>query len=96
MSTVTGSTFIKSGIDNTVILLGAGDMDQQSTFTLIYMGSGAGASCASVAVYTLENAGFPKYLFYADDIVFAGSAPHVASYKFGTDGKVTITIKTLT
>ncbi|KAA6360924.1 MAG: hypothetical protein EZS28_043551, partial [Streblomastix strix] len=33
---------------------------------------------------------------YADDIVFAGSAPHVAKFRFGTDGKVTINIKTLT
>ncbi|KAA6387143.1 MAG: hypothetical protein EZS28_017330, partial [Streblomastix strix] len=32
---------------------------------------------------------------YADDIVFAGSAPHVANFRFGTDGKVTITIKAL-
>ncbi|KAA6375368.1 MAG: hypothetical protein EZS28_029103, partial [Streblomastix strix] len=62
----------------------------------IYMGNGAGASGASVAVCTLESAGFPKYLFYADDIVFAGSAPHVANFRFGTDGKVTITIKALT
>ncbi|KAA6390833.1 MAG: hypothetical protein EZS28_013641 [Streblomastix strix] len=54
-----------------------------------------GASGASVAVCTLESAGFPKYLFYADDIVFAGSAPHVANFRFGTDGKVTITIKAL-
>ncbi|KAA6384072.1 MAG: hypothetical protein EZS28_020404 [Streblomastix strix] len=62
----------------------------------IYMGNGAGASGASVAVCTLESAGFPKYLFYADDIVFAGSAPHVANFRFGTDGKVMITIKALT
>ncbi|KAA6368650.1 MAG: hypothetical protein EZS28_035825, partial [Streblomastix strix] len=61
----------------------------------IYMGNGAGASGASVAVCTLESAGYPKYLFYADDIVFAGSAPHVANFRFGTDGKVTITIKAL-
>ncbi|KAA6376025.1 MAG: hypothetical protein EZS28_028449 [Streblomastix strix] len=61
----------------------------------IYMGNGAGASGASVAVCTLESAGFPKYLFYADDIVFAGSALHVANFRFGTDGKVTITIKAL-
>ncbi|KAA6375375.1 MAG: hypothetical protein EZS28_029099 [Streblomastix strix] len=61
----------------------------------IYMGNGAGASGASIAVCTLESAGFPKYLFYADDIVFAGSAPHVANFRFGTDGKVTITIKAL-
>ncbi|KAA6343702.1 MAG: hypothetical protein EZS28_052290, partial [Streblomastix strix] len=61
----------------------------------IYMGNAAGASGASVAVCTLESAGFPKYLFYADDIVFAGSAPHVANLRFGTDGKVTITIKAL-
>ncbi|KAA6360930.1 MAG: hypothetical protein EZS28_043542, partial [Streblomastix strix] len=61
----------------------------------IYMGNGAGASGASVAVCTLESAGFPKYLFYADDIVFAGSAPHVTNFRFGTDGKVTITIKAL-
>ncbi|KAA6361083.1 MAG: hypothetical protein EZS28_043391 [Streblomastix strix] len=61
----------------------------------IYMGNAAGASGASVAVCTLESAGFPKYLFYADDIVFAGSAPHVANFRFGTDGKVTITIKAL-
>ncbi|KAA6384201.1 MAG: hypothetical protein EZS28_020268, partial [Streblomastix strix] len=61
----------------------------------IQMDNGAGASGASVAVCTLESAGFPKYLFYADDIVFAGSAPHVANFQFGTDGKVTITIKAL-
>ncbi|KAA6384861.1 MAG: hypothetical protein EZS28_019608, partial [Streblomastix strix] len=61
----------------------------------IYMGNGAGASGAAVAVCTLESAGFPKYLFYADDIVFAGSAPHVANFRFGTDGKVTISIKVL-
>ncbi|KAA6365948.1 MAG: hypothetical protein EZS28_038524, partial [Streblomastix strix] len=60
------------------------------------MGNGAGASGASVAVCTLESARFPKYLFYADDIVFAGSAPLVANFRFGIDGKVTITIKTLT
>ncbi|KAA6400546.1 MAG: hypothetical protein EZS28_003925 [Streblomastix strix] len=59
------------------------------------MGNGAGASDASVAVCTLESAGFPKYLFYAYDIVFAGSAPHVANFRFGTDGKVTKTIKAL-
>ncbi|KAA6323288.1 MAG: hypothetical protein EZS28_054330, partial [Streblomastix strix] len=61
----------------------------------IYMVKAAGASGASVAVCTLESARFPKYLFYADDIVFAGSAPHVANFRFGTDGKVTITIKAL-
>ncbi|KAA6404075.1 MAG: hypothetical protein EZS28_000406 [Streblomastix strix] len=61
----------------------------------IYMGNGARASGASVAVCRLANAGFPKYLFYANDIVFAGSAPHVANFRFGTDGKVTITIKAL-
>ncbi|KAA6393570.1 MAG: hypothetical protein EZS28_010902 [Streblomastix strix] len=61
----------------------------------IYMGNGAGASDAAVAVCSLESAGFPKYLFYADDIVFAGSAPHVANFRFGTDGKVTISIKAL-
>ncbi|KAA6364818.1 MAG: hypothetical protein EZS28_039654 [Streblomastix strix] len=54
-------------------------------YIYIYMGNGAGASGASVAVCTLESAGFPKYLFYADDIVFAGSAPHVANFRFGTD-----------
>ncbi|KAA6362116.1 MAG: hypothetical protein EZS28_042358, partial [Streblomastix strix] len=64
-------------------------------YCYIHMGNGAGASGASVAVCTLESAGFPKYLFYADDIVFAGSAPHVANFRFGTDGKVTITIKAL-
>ncbi|KAA6363201.1 MAG: hypothetical protein EZS28_041272, partial [Streblomastix strix] len=67
-----------------------------SHYGYIYMGIGAGASGASVAVCTLESAGFPKYLFYANDIVFAGSAPHVANFRFGTDGKVTITIKALT
>ncbi|KAA6365594.1 MAG: hypothetical protein EZS28_038880 [Streblomastix strix] len=61
----------------------------------IYMSNAAGASGALIAVCTLESAGFPKYLFYADDIVFAGSAPHVANFRFGTDGKVTITIKAL-
>ncbi|KAA6398108.1 MAG: hypothetical protein EZS28_006370 [Streblomastix strix] len=55
----------------------------------------AGASGASVSVCTLENAGLPKHLFYADDIVFAGSSPHVANFRFGTDGKFTITIQTL-
>ncbi|KAA6385800.1 MAG: hypothetical protein EZS28_018673 [Streblomastix strix] len=60
-----------------------------------FYGNGAGASGASVAVCTLESAGFPKYLFYADDIDFAGSAPHVANFRFGTDEKVTITIKAL-
>ncbi|KAA6391990.1 MAG: hypothetical protein EZS28_012483 [Streblomastix strix] len=64
-------------------------------YCYIYMGNGAGASGASVAVCTLESAGFPKYLFYADDIVFAGSVPHVANFRFGTDGKVTITINAL-
>ncbi|KAA6356655.1 MAG: hypothetical protein EZS28_047819 [Streblomastix strix] len=59
------------------------------------MGNGAGASGASVAVCTLANAGFPKYQFYADDIVFAGSAPHVANFRFEIDGKVTITIRAL-
>ncbi|KAA6355643.1 MAG: hypothetical protein EZS28_048830 [Streblomastix strix] len=59
------------------------------------MDNGAGASGDSVAVCTLKSAGFPKYLFYANDIVFAGSAPHVANFRFGTDGKVTITIKAL-
>ncbi|KAA6365996.1 MAG: hypothetical protein EZS28_038478, partial [Streblomastix strix] len=54
----------------------------------MYMGNGAGASDAAVAVCTFESSGFPKYLFYADDIVFAGSAPHVANFRFGTDGKV--------
>ncbi|KAA6367475.1 MAG: hypothetical protein EZS28_036999 [Streblomastix strix] len=61
----------------------------------IYMGYGAGTSGASVAVCTLESAGFPKYLFYADDIFFAASAPQVANFRFGTDGQVTITIKAL-
>ncbi|KAA6394516.1 MAG: hypothetical protein EZS28_009958 [Streblomastix strix] len=61
----------------------------------IYMGNGAGASGASIAVCTLESVGFSKYLFYAEDIVFAGSAPYVANFRFGTDGKVTITIKAL-
>ncbi|KAA6372624.1 MAG: hypothetical protein EZS28_031849, partial [Streblomastix strix] len=61
----------------------------------IYMSNAAGASGASVAVCTLESAGFPKYLFYANDIVFAGSAPHLANFRFGTDGKVTITIKAI-
>ncbi|KAA6353297.1 MAG: hypothetical protein EZS28_051176 [Streblomastix strix] len=65
-------------------------------YAYIYMSSVAGASDASFAVCTLENAGFPKYLFYANDIVFAGSALHVANFRFGTDGKVTITIKVLT
>ncbi|KAA6370437.1 MAG: hypothetical protein EZS28_034038 [Streblomastix strix] len=59
------------------------------------MNNGAGASDASFAVCTLESAGFPKYLFYADYIVFAGSAPYVANFRFGTDEKVTITIKAL-
>ncbi|KAA6401019.1 MAG: hypothetical protein EZS28_003458 [Streblomastix strix] len=59
------------------------------------MGNGTGASGASVAVCTLESAGFSKYLFYADDIVFAGCASHVANFRFETDGKVTITIRTL-
>ncbi|KAA6378236.1 MAG: hypothetical protein EZS28_026237, partial [Streblomastix strix] len=62
----------------------------------IYMGNGAGASGASVAVCTLESAGFPKYLFYADDIVFAGSAPYITNFRFGTEQKVTITIIALT
>ncbi|KAA6403030.1 MAG: hypothetical protein EZS28_001446 [Streblomastix strix] len=62
----------------------------------IFMRNGVRASNASVAVCTLENAGFPKYLFYANDIVFAASAPHVANFRFGIDGKVTITIKALT
>ncbi|KAA6331521.1 MAG: hypothetical protein EZS28_053381 [Streblomastix strix] len=60
------------------------------------MGNGAGAAGASVAVCTLESAGFPKYLFYADDIGFAGSVPHKANFRFGKDGKVTMTIRELT
>ncbi|KAA6372453.1 MAG: hypothetical protein EZS28_032022 [Streblomastix strix] len=68
---------------------------QINFYGYIYMSNGAGASGESVAVCTLESAGYSKYLFYADDIVFAGSAPHVANFRFGTDGKVTITIKAL-
>ncbi|KAA6392389.1 MAG: hypothetical protein EZS28_012086 [Streblomastix strix] len=60
------------------------------------MSNGAGASGASLAVCRLANAGFPKYLFYANDIISARSAPHVANFRFGTDGKFTITIKALT
>ncbi|KAA6359955.1 MAG: hypothetical protein EZS28_044517, partial [Streblomastix strix] len=128
---LTANQFIKSGKDDTSVLLaGGGDMllsafgelelvninftcnvvsptsimslkcyrygSLVSFYGYIYMGNGAGASGASVAVCTLESAGFPKYLFYADDIVFAGTAPHVANFRFGTDGKVTITIKALT
>ncbi|KAA6355471.1 MAG: hypothetical protein EZS28_049002, partial [Streblomastix strix] len=127
---LTATSFIKSGKDDTSVLLaGGGDalisslgglelvnisytnntVSPNSIISLkcyrygslinfygyIYMSNGAGASGASVAVCTLESAGFPKYLFYADDIVFAGSAPHVANFRFGTDGKVTITIKAL-
>ncbi|KAA6341009.1 MAG: hypothetical protein EZS28_052491, partial [Streblomastix strix] len=65
-------------------------------YAYIYMDNGAGESDASVAVCTLANSGFPKLYFQANDIVFAGSAPHVASSKFGTDGKVATTIKALT
>ncbi|KAA6397554.1 MAG: hypothetical protein EZS28_006923 [Streblomastix strix] len=128
---LTATSFIKSGKDDTSVLLADGGdallsslgalelvtiaytnntVSPNSIMSLkcyiygllvnfygyIYMDNGAGASGASVAVCTLENAGFPKYLFYADDIAFAGSAFHVANFRFGTDGKVTITIKALT
>ncbi|KAA6402023.1 MAG: hypothetical protein EZS28_002453 [Streblomastix strix] len=151
MSTVTGSSFIKQGADNSVVLLGAGGTKPLSEFTgnptdlsnyysksetysrtetdnkyvrlevngtkifnanvnatgfvktgkddtsVLLAGGGdfVGASGASVAVCTLAYAGFLKYQFQAGDIVFAGSAPHVANFRFGTDGKVTITIRTL-
>ncbi|KAA6380615.1 MAG: hypothetical protein EZS28_023857 [Streblomastix strix] len=82
---ISATGFVKTGKDDiSVLLAGGGDIN------------GAGASGASVAVCSLENAGLPKYLFYADDIVFAGSAPHAANFRFGADGKVTIAIKALT
>ncbi|KAA6376505.1 MAG: hypothetical protein EZS28_027967, partial [Streblomastix strix] len=61
----------------------------------IYMGAGTGTSCASVAVCILDNAGFPKYVVQADDIIFAGSpslVAHISLFRFGTDGKVKIYI----
>ncbi|KAA6387367.1 MAG: hypothetical protein EZS28_017108 [Streblomastix strix] len=129
-SNVSATGFVKTGKDDTSVLLaGGGDMLQSAFgglelvsinytsnavsptsimllkcyrygslinfYGYIYMDNAAGASGASVAVCTLESAGFPKYLFYVDDIVFAGSAPHVANFRFGIDGKVTITIKAL-
>ncbi|KAA6399535.1 MAG: hypothetical protein EZS28_004937 [Streblomastix strix] len=111
-SNVSAAGFAKTGKDDTTVLLaGGGDTllsslgglelvkisytsDVVSPTSIMSLKSGA--SDASVVVCTLENAGFPKYLFYADDIVFASSAPHVANFGFGTDGKVTITIKALT
>ncbi|KAA6356579.1 MAG: hypothetical protein EZS28_047894, partial [Streblomastix strix] len=67
-----------------------------NSYAYIFMNCGAGASGASVAVCILENTGFSKYFFYANDIAFAGSSKHVANFRFRTDGNVTITIKTLT
>ncbi|KAA6390160.1 MAG: hypothetical protein EZS28_014313 [Streblomastix strix] len=130
MSNVSATGFAKTGKDDTSVLLaGGGDMllsafgglelvninytsnvvspisimslkcyrygSLINFYGYIYMGNAARASGASIAVCTLESAGFPKYLFYANDIVFAGSAPYVANFRFGTDGKVTITIKAL-
>ncbi|KAA6376062.1 MAG: hypothetical protein EZS28_028412 [Streblomastix strix] len=110
-SNVNAAGFAKTGKDDTSVLLaGGGDAllsslgglelvninytsNVVSPTSIMFLKSGA--SGASVAVCTLESAGFPKYLFYADDIVFASSAPHVANFRFGTDGKVTITIKAL-
>ncbi|KAA6373929.1 MAG: hypothetical protein EZS28_030545 [Streblomastix strix] len=109
-SNVNAARFAKTGKDDTSVLLaGGGDALLSSlgglelvniNYTSNVVSStsiinAAGASGASVAVCTLESARFPKYLFYTDDIVFAGSAPHVANFRFGTEGKVTITIKAL-
>ncbi|KAA6366335.1 MAG: hypothetical protein EZS28_038137, partial [Streblomastix strix] len=65
-------------------------------YSYVYMDNGAGTSGASVAVCIFANAGFPKYQFQTNHIVFAGFAPHTASFKFETDGKVSITTKALT
>ncbi|KAA6391607.1 MAG: hypothetical protein EZS28_012867 [Streblomastix strix] len=95
---VNATRFLKTDKDDTSVLLaGGGDMllSAFGGLELVNNNYTTGASGAPVAVCTLESAGFPKYLFYADDIVFASSAPHVANFRFGTDGKVTITIRTL-
>ncbi|KAA6395908.1 MAG: hypothetical protein EZS28_008568 [Streblomastix strix] len=110
-SNVNAAGFAKTGKDDTSILLANGGDMIISAFgglelvTINYtnnivsptsiMSLKSGASDVLVAVCTLESVGFPKYIFYADDIVSAGSAPHVANFRFGTDEKVTITIRTL-
>ncbi|KAA6399674.1 MAG: hypothetical protein EZS28_004807, partial [Streblomastix strix] len=110
-SNVSATGFAKTNKDDSSVLLaGGGDMllsafERLELVNISYtsnvvsptsiMPLKSGASGASVAVCTLESAGFPKYLFYADNIVFVGSAPHIANFRFGTDGKVTITIKAL-
>ncbi|KAA6359090.1 MAG: hypothetical protein EZS28_045383 [Streblomastix strix] len=81
-SNVSATGFAKTGKDDTSVLLACGgDMLLSAfgglellPFTIIYMGNGAGASGASVAVCTLESAGFPKALSGTAGLAGAASA----------------------
>ncbi|KAA6402142.1 MAG: hypothetical protein EZS28_002330 [Streblomastix strix] len=88
---VNATGFVKTGNDDTSVLLAGDVVRLLSAFGVLELITGA--SDAQVAVCILANAGFSKYQFQANDIVFAGSAPYFASFKFKTDGKVTKLLK---